>query len=1093
MKDRKLDVITNQMAAYYGTITKAAFIAEMLDPTYDPSSDFFQPPNPDPASIAANALLDLTEGGEIIAGFLKKVEENLKEKPDDDQHNAEVRSGKKTVAETFCVTFEPGVVDDKENHHINGNKTVGYVQGYGKKGGMPTAEEQPYSIKRMLGISGEGEGVTVNGKPEDPDRAISPNLSVTQIFPVAFGPGTQDTSALSLFLNAVPSLEFSRCIPFIDVVAITNSPPLSHTNSIEGGGRISTIGLAQFLMGADKVQFADASGIMANSVDADVFTEFLKKPPKKKVGDDDPSNGEDLPPPNVPEISTAGMEMFTSPQTLVNADEVHYEADSEAFRRTNVLTGDDEDSTTLPGGKRAAPIIDRFRPFLSLENISFNVAPGGGMFAFKTANLKMTLHDRSRLAELQPFIKPDAFGNSHLLLEYGWAHPEYKVHDTLADRSKYLIGHFLGSLRCREKYRVVNTSYSFDDVGQVSIDIKLSMLGANAIHQVKIGMGGKVADSMKVMEKLTKAIAEILKKNGGSGMSADAGGEDFLTAASSTSGAMSMSKETMEKVTKFISRNKGAKAGSPMAELSGKLTELYGKNGKGGAVKNIQDTVSNEIKRKLSLMTKTEDPWFLPIQTKDSAIAPKKFVSLCKLIVTFLGLPIAATKEYDDIQFLFYSINDKGSYLAGRNLASFPIDVADFELMFKEETKNNPNLSMNKFMSFINGNFLADQGNPAYGMTKIYGERDKEDLKKRKVNSKFKDASPAEIAMAQQEVLKHAYQQGDASDLEFKMPSIKMMIECVPGKNPTADDGSSSGEAPKAKNILRIHLYDRQATKYSAIGKMLQAMQGNATGQLTGLAGKIKHGNVGLASKSPEELAKIKKEEIDGKKSPSGSGKPMTTEEYDDILTDKAHQEFASLIKKALDSNMLETIPKEAGEDLQGPKGEIRVEEFAKVRFRIKGGFPALKNFVASNMPSVRYGALNSGIITANLQSMQNPQLATINMLRAGQKGSTDPQGHRDAGVPLRVAPMELNIETMGCPLWRFGQQVFIDFGTGTTADNVYSVTGIDHSIASGEFKSSVKMVQLNTFGKFTAMTDRVEEALNVIKEEGTPEDKGNE
>ena len=81
----------------------------------------------------------------------------------------------------------------------------------------------------------------------------------------------------------------------------------------------------------------------------------------------------------------------------------------------------------------------------------------------------------------------------------------------------------------------------------------------------------------------------------------------------------------------------------------------------------------------------------------------------------------------------------------------------------------------------------------------------------------------------------------------------------------------------------------------------------------------------------------------------------------------------------------------------------------------------------------------------------------------------------------------------MGCPLWRFGQQVFIDFGTGTTADNVYSVTGIDHSIASGEFKSSVKMVQLNTFGKFTAMTDRVEEALNVIKEEGTPEDKGNE
>ena len=169
---------------------------------------------------------------------------------------------------------------------------------------------------------------------------------------------------------------------------------------------------------------------------------------------------------------------------------------------------------------------------------------------------------------------------------------------------------------------------------------------------------------------------------------------------------------------------------------------------------------------------------------------------------------------------------------------------------------------------------------------------------------------------------------------------------------------------------------------------------------------------------------------------------------------------------------------------------DVNVEEFAKVRYRIKGGFPALKNFVMSNMPSVRYGSLNSGIISANLSSMQNPQLATVNMLRAGQGGSTDPQGHRDAGVPLRVAPMELSVETMGCPLWRFGQQIFIDFGTGTTADNVYAVTGIDHSIAPGEFKTNVKFVQLNTFGKFTAMTDRVEEAMNAIAEEGTEDDK---
>ena len=1058
MKSRKIDVITNQLASYFGTITKASFVSEMLEPTYNPSSDFFQPPTPNPSDKAANALLDLTEGGKPMGEFLSSIQEILTGKDGE-----ELDEDKAKVARTFRITFEPGIVKDDDNWHLNGCKNFNVTQGTGTK--LPA-----YSMKEVLGINGEGEGVTINGKPEDPDRSISPNMSVTQIYPVAFGPGTQDTSALSLFLNAIPSIEFSRCVPFIDIVAITNSPPLSHVD--ESGGRVSTIGLAQFLIGADNVNFGEGSGIMAQSVDADVFTEFKKKQEEKNT---DPAEGEELPPPALPPISTAGMEMFTAPQTLVNGDEVHFEADSEGFRNQNVLTGETLEATEHPGGKRAAPIIDRFRPFMSMGGLSFNVAPGGGMFAFKTAELKVTLHDRSRLAEVQPFIKPDAFGNSHLLIEYGWAHPEYKAHDTLAERDKYLMGHFLGSLRCREKYRIVNTSYSFDEVGQVEITIKLSMMGANSVHQVKIGMGGKVAESMAVMEKLTKAISEILKKSGGSGMAADAGGEDFLSASSSTSGAMSMKKETQEKIAKFISRNSKAKAGSPMKELAGKMTDLYGKNGKGGMVKGLQDTVANEVKRKVSMLKKTPDPWFTLLSTKDTKCSAPKFVSLAKVVTTFLGLPIAATKQYDDIQFIFYSINDKASYLAGLNLASFPIDADDFELMFKEETKNDANLSLGRFVSFLNGNFLADQGNPAYGMTKIYGERDKEDLKKRKMNAKFKDASASEIAMAQQEVLKHAYKAGEASDLVFKMPSIKMLIECVPGKNPDAGTGASSGEAPKAKNILRIHLYDRQATKYAAIGKMLEAMQGNATGQLTGLAGKIKHGNTGPSAAELKALA---------------DGGNATVEEIQEEFKDQAHEEFASLIKKALDSNMLEPIPKEAGSKIQGDKGEINVEEFAKVRFRIKGGFPALKNFVASNMPSVRYGALNSGIISANLQSMQNPQLATINMLRGGQGGSTDPQGHRDAGVPLRVAPMELQIETMGCPLWRFGQQIFIDFGTGTTADNVYSVTGIDHNIGPGEFKTNVKMVQLNTFGKFTAMTDRVEEALNVIAEEGDEEDK---
>ena len=128
MKDRKIDIITNQMSSYYGTITKAAFVAEMLNPTYDPSSDFFQPPTPNPEDRAANALLDLTEGGKTMGEFLRELQETLKEKPDGDDS---VEASKKSVAKTFCITFEPGVVNDDDNWHVNGNKKIGNLQGFG--------------------------------------------------------------------------------------------------------------------------------------------------------------------------------------------------------------------------------------------------------------------------------------------------------------------------------------------------------------------------------------------------------------------------------------------------------------------------------------------------------------------------------------------------------------------------------------------------------------------------------------------------------------------------------------------------------------------------------------------------------------------------------------------------------------------------------------------------------------------------------------------------------------------------------------------------------------------------------------------------
>ena len=94
-------------------------------------------------------------------------------------------------------------------------------------------------------------------------------------------------------------------------------------------------------------------------------------------------------------------------------------------------------------------------------------------------------------------------------------------------------------------------------------------------------------------------------------------------------------------------------------------------------------------------------------------------------------------------------------------------------------------------------------------------------------------------------------------------------------------------------------------------------------------------------------------------------------------------------------------------------------------------------------------------------------------MTTAKQPGKRSPGGHDD-GLPLRTFPSQLSLDCFGCPMIGFGQQFFVDFGTGTSVDDVYVVTGIDHSLAPGEFKTKLKMTPMQKFGQFQSLVGNV-------------------
>ena len=152
---------------------------------------------------------------------------------------------------------------------------------------------------------------------------------------------------------------------------------------------------------------------------------------------------------------------------------------------------------------------------------------------------------------------------------------------------------------------------------------------------------------------------------------------------------------------------------------------------------------------------------------------------------------------------------------------------------------------------------------------------------------------------------------------------------------------------------------------------------------------------------------------------------------------------------------------------------------------RIKGGPAGLKYMFHRNMPSIKYGSTYSAVIKANLATQNDARMATIHMQRA-QGAGNGPDGGTDDGLPLRTFPGQLSMDIYGCPLINFGQQYFIDFGTGTTLDDVYAVTGVDHKFTPGSFVTSIKFVPLQKFGSYQSLLGNFSKIIAEVQSLGS-------
>jgi hypothetical protein len=409
-------------------------------------------------------------------------------------------------------------------------------------------------------------------------------------------------------------------------------------------------------------------------------------------------------------------------------------------------------------------------------------------------------------------------------------------------------------------------------------------------------------------------------------------------------------------------------------------------------------------------------------------------------------MTMAHTEQFDEVQMIFYAFNDSASYLHDCNIAQFPIRIEEFESVMDEHFSNTGRMSIRELLSILDRHFIRSDLAPGYGFVGEIYEKDRDKkgeirVKKSATKGVAKAHRTRAIRGKKEEILRKAYgikKSENQPGAEFKMPQINLHIEAVPMRS--TDDHRST---PSNKSILKIHVTDQKCTVSTALQNVLDGFMSSGVSK-------------SITRRGPDL-------------SPRGS-------DHQSIYSTQMKELEAHNIIHGEDDFDVKLIVKSIfGET--ATFDEDKLKEFLTGMHIIESdSMSRIKKFYSSMFPTVTYGSAHSAIITAKLASENNSALAVARMVGVGKKtpGSTGV----DDGLPMRVTPTSLTMETFGCPYFTIGQHYFVDFSTDTTADNFYNVHGVTHNLEPGKFTTSVSMNTLATFGMWESTTDNLKKLV---------------
>lgn len=868
--------------------------------------------------------------------------------------------------------------------------------------------EKAVSETQSVAIDSKGEMITKVTMSDivthDVVTAGKKTMAVIMCTAPFLTPAVRNASRIEMFMNFLPPLVATRLVPYLDVEFTFNRASGSDGSSLQPPG------LLKFLLGNQDVS-------QDNTVNTAMFN--LRKSRSKS------NNGS-------VESTTSGMEMFTSPQTLVNLSVDRH-----------------------PG--QYVDIIDPMRPLMSLDSFNVTATTTVGLYSYKKATLALKLHDRSRMADIADLVRPQIYQNATTAptvhVTYGWRHPP----DSIAGVETY--ADFINdNMLVTESYGIINSQFTFEQTGQVAITLELWTKGTSDLRVMSVqSAAGSVSDTLGKIREISERIAKTsqeLRLAPAEGVNKEIRGSMLIQAASNGI----FPDIPIEDITKLIDsinstlNNPVGDVKSAANQLIDALKEYYKPEGKNNLYwrGQIKQAAGQVVRSRFEDIVKKPDP-FLPTVDKDIKAAAEtgaaphlsakrtdaknkqsvnlsedlskklpiqlsnNIVSLGKVMSVFLGDFLGSSSNIDELQLFFYQFNDQAGDAASTNIANFPIDMPFFLDVYRDhvESKGSEELTIEEVLKLLIDSQVDDTRAFGYGFRKYYNEIDP--ANKNEATAKKGEEFNLENALA-----------GIGSKHgAFKKPSIEVHVETIPAMTSVGGDGSEApvniaskviGDIPSdaiTTRVMRIHVFDKTNNPYPTPGSLLR----------------------------------------------SSDSLPDPAEEYAKEFVQKHANKYNT------DDGLWERLL--GGKLLVKEKGDIKIALDQQGLFTNQ----QIKHVVSQMVPTIVYGGNASSVISANLASKQDPLLSTVQQQtiakKAGKMYVGQPNGAGAFGLPLRIVPASMSMTTLGCPLFAIGQLFFIDFNSGTTLDNIYALTNVAHSMSPGKFESNLTLTFYDGFAKY--------------------------